>query len=143
MSKKTLFATLILLGFLSFNAFGQQEPADKVIVYYFHGNARCVSCRNIEKYTKEALEKYFFDKVASGSIDYRPINVEEKGNEHYTQEYKLYTKSVVFSKVKDGKEVEYKNLEQVWQYLRSKEKFYEYIKEEVGKFMKNEKGKKI
>lgn len=143
MSKKTLFATLILLGFLSFSAFGQQGSTDKIVVYYFHGNARCFSCRNIEKYTKEALGKYFFDKVTSGSIDYQVINVEEKGNEHYTQKYKLYTKSVVFSKVKEGKEVEYKNLEQVWQYLRSKEKFYEYIREEAEKFMENEKVEKI
>ncbi|MDP8212974.1 MAG: nitrophenyl compound nitroreductase subunit ArsF family protein [Candidatus Zapsychrus exili] len=139
--KKILFVILFLLGGLSFNVFGQQESMDRTVVYYFHGNARCVSCRNIEKYTKEALEKYFFDKMASQSIDYQVINVEEEGNGHYTKDYKLYTKSVVLFKVKNGKEVAYKNLEQVWQYLHNKEKFYEYIKEETEKFIK--KGEEI
>jgi hypothetical protein len=135
MRKKILFVILFLLGCLSVNVFGQQESTERVVVYYFHGNARCVSCRNIEKYTKEALEKYFFDKITSGRIDYQVINVEEEGNGHYTKDYKLYTKSVVFSKVKNGKEIAYKNLEQVWQYLRNKEKFCEYIKDEAEKFI--------
>ena len=109
-----------------------------VIVYYFHGNARCVSCRNIEKYTKEALEKYFSDKIASGGIDYQVINVEEEGNGHYTKDYKLYTKSVVLSRVKNGKEIAYKNLEKVWQYVRNKEKFYDYIKLETETILKKD-----
>ena len=47
----------------------------------------------------------------------------------------LYTKSVVLSLVKDGQEVKFKNLEQVWQLLRNKDKFYQYIKNETQGFL--------
>ena len=29
---------------------------DRVVVYYFHGTSRCVTCRTIEAYTEEAVE---------------------------------------------------------------------------------------
>jgi len=107
----------------------------KIIAYYFYTTARCVSCRKIEQYTKESLEKYFFDEIASGKLDFQMINIDESQNKHFVQEYKLYTKSVVLSKVSDGKEVEFKNLDKVWKLLRNKEKFYEYIIDETNKFI--------
>ena len=54
-----------------------------VVAYYFYGNYRCASCRAIEAYTEEALEQYFSDEIASGRLAFRPVNIEEKGNEHY------------------------------------------------------------
>lgn len=106
-----------------------------VVAYYFHGNYRCASCKAIEAYTKEALELYFSDEIASGKLELRVVNVEEKGNEHFVNDYKLYTKSVVLSKVEGGKEVSYKNLEGVWQYLRNKQQFFDYIKKETEAFI--------
>ena len=106
-----------------------------VVAYYFHGNFRCASCRAIEAYTKEALELYFNDEIASGKLELRVVNVEEKGNEHFVNDYKLYTKSVVLSKVEGGKEVNYKNLEGVWQYLRNKQQFFDYVKKETEAFI--------
>jgi acetone carboxylase gamma subunit len=47
----------------------------------------------------------------------------------------LYTKSVVLSLVKAGKEVKWKNLDKVWHLLRDKDKFYQYIKTKVQKFL--------
>ncbi len=151
--KKTLmlsvFATLAIVSMYAFsnNANSQTVKVDSeikagstindtfLIVYYFHTNFRCVSCRNIEKYTKEALEKFFFDDIASGKIDFRVVNIEESLNKHFLQDYQLYTKSVVLSKVSDGKEVKFKNLDKVWNLLRNKNKFYEYIKEETNNFI--------
>ena len=36
---------------------------DKLIVYYFHGNKRCATCRNLENYAKEALEIGMVNKI--------------------------------------------------------------------------------
>ncbi|MHA1655259.1 MAG: nitrophenyl compound nitroreductase subunit ArsF family protein [Candidatus Heimdallarchaeota archaeon] len=107
----------------------------KVVAYYFYTTARCVSCHKIEQYTKESLEKYFFDEIASGKIDFQMINIDEPQNKHFIQDYQLYTKSVVLSKVSDGKEVKFKNLDKVWNLLGSKDKFYEYIKDETNNFI--------
>ena len=103
-------------------------------VYYFRSNFRCSNCYKIEEYTKEAMEKYFQDKLESGEIVYRVINIDEEENAYFVDDYQLYTKSVVLSKLRNGEEVEYKNLQKVWEYLNDQEKFHNYIKEEVYNF---------
>ncbi|MBK6403606.1 MAG: hypothetical protein IPF66_00370 [Holophagales bacterium] len=51
------------------------------------------------------------------------------------KDYRLYTKSVVVSEVKDGKEVRWKNLDQVWQLLGSPDAFQEYVEREVRSYL--------
>lgn len=113
----------------------ENAPANCVMVYYFHGNFRCVNCHNIEQYTKEAVEKYFRKELDTGEVIFKVINVETKGNKHFTNNYQLYTRSVVLSLVKDGEEVRFDNLTKVWEYLRDKEAFHQYIKSEVEKYL--------
>ena len=115
------------------------QKTDYVKVYYFHGDYRCSNCYKIEKYSKEAIDKYFAKELASGELEYKVINVDERGNEHFVVDYKLYTKSLVISKIKDGREVEYKNLEKVWNHLGNKRTFYNYVKEEIEIFLKDNK----
>lgn len=113
------------------------EPETKqVVVYYFHTNYRCASCLKIEQYTKEAVEKYFKNELKSGKLIFKVINVEEEKNTHFINDYKLYTKSVVLSLLKNEKEVKSKNLEKVWDFLRSEQKFTDYVKQEVSLFLK-------
>lgn len=108
-------------------------------VYYFRNNFRCSNCYKIEKYTSQAMEKYFQDKLDSGEIVYKVINIDERENAHFADDYQLYTKSVVLSKLKDGKEVEYKNLQKIWEYINDNKKFHSYIKEEIYSFLEESK----
>ncbi|MCX5726668.1 MAG: nitrophenyl compound nitroreductase subunit ArsF family protein [Candidatus Saganbacteria bacterium] len=107
-----------------------------LIVYYFHGNFRCSSCLKIEQYTKESIEVNFKDKIKSGQIVFGVINVADKENEHYIKDYQLYTKSVIVSLTKNGKQLKWKNLTKVWEYLRNKPRFLSYIKDEVDLYLK-------
>jgi hypothetical protein len=75
----------------------------KVIAYYLHGTFRCTTCRTIEKYSKEAIEKYFANELKSGKLEFRPVNIEEPENKHFIQDYQLVTRSLVLSLVSDGK----------------------------------------
>jgi len=138
----------ILIAFILINQsvlFGEDTIAPKpqktdcVRAYYFHGDFRCSNCYRIEKYSKETIDKYFSRELASGELEYKIVNINEKGNEHFAKDYKLYTKSLVISKIKGGGETEYKNLEKVWNYLGDKEAFYNYVKEEVAKFLEENK----
>ncbi len=117
---------------LSFSSGNQNQ----VIAYYFHGNFRCSNCLRIEQYSREAMEKYYGNELKSGELVFKVINVEEKGNEHYINDYQLYTKSLVLSLVKDGKEINFENLAKVWEYLGNKDKFYEYVKSNVDSYLK-------
>ena len=111
------------------------EEASNVEVYYFHTSMRCPSCFKIQQYTEEALEEGFPRELKSGELKYQIINVEEPGNEHYVEDYGLYTKSVVLSLKKEGKEVEFKNLDKIWQLLNNKNKFVSYVQSETKSFV--------
>ena len=108
----------------------------RVIAYYFHGTFRCSTCRTIEEYSHDAIQTYFAKELGNGKLEFRPVNVEEPENKHFIQDYQLVTRSLVLSLVSDGKEMKWKNLADVWKLVRDKEKFYQYVKDEVAIFLK-------
>jgi hypothetical protein len=112
------------------------KPTGRVIAYYFHGTFRCYSCTMIEGYSREAIESNFKEALASGKLEFKAVNVEERDNRHFIDDYQLYTKSLILSLVKDGKEIKSKNLTKIWEYARNKQRFFEYVKEEVNNFLK-------
>ncbi|NLE65612.1 MAG: hypothetical protein GX606_06825 [Elusimicrobia bacterium] len=116
--------------------FAQSSQRAKVVAYYFHGSFRCVTCTNMEKYSKEAFETNFKDDLASGRLEFKAVNVDDRGNEHFVDDYKLYTKSLILSLIKDGKEVGSRNLDKIWELARNKQKFIEYVTAEVNVLMK-------
>jgi hypothetical protein len=107
----------------------------KVIAYYFHGNRRCISCRKIEAFTKEAIDSAFGGDLKSGALEWRVVNTDSAQNEHYWTDYKLYTKSVILSDLHGGKETRWKNLEKVWEFLGDQKEFAAYISSELKAFM--------
>ena len=123
---------------LSFPVFATEDkPVAKVIAYYFHGTFRCYTCTNMEKYSREAIDVNFKDALASGNLEFKAVNVEKRGNEHFVNDYQLYTKSLILSLVKDGKEIKSKNLDKIWEYSRNKQKFFDYVTSEINGFMKD------
>jgi len=109
--------------------------ANVVVVYYFMTTQRCPSCRAIEAYTKEAIEKGFSDALKKSDMVWRMVNVDESGNSHFIKDFQLYTKSVVLVKFRDGKQVSWKNLDKVWSLLGDQNQFIAYIINEVKSFM--------
>ena len=131
------FVTLILLLVSILPAFGQEAPKSKVVAYYFHGDFRCPTCYRLEQYSKEAIDKHFKDTLSSGKLEFKAVNVDEKANRHFVNDYQLYTKSLVLSLVKDGKEIKSKNLIKIWEYVGNKQRFFEYVTSEVQDFLKD------
>jgi hypothetical protein len=107
----------------------------KIIAYYFHGTHRCTTCLTIERYSREAIEKYFSEEIREGILEFKALNVEEPENRHYIQDYQLYTKSLVLALYKDDKQLKWKNLSEVWSYVGDKEKFYQFVKDETERFL--------
>jgi hypothetical protein len=107
------------------------NTAGKIIVYYFHNNMRCPTCYKLENYAKVEVESAFADAIKHGKLEWRTVNVDDKGNEHFTDDYKLYSKSVIISTVKDGKEASWKNLDKIWELVHEEGKYREYIRNEV------------
>ncbi|MFC1589914.1 nitrophenyl compound nitroreductase subunit ArsF family protein [Candidatus Omnitrophota bacterium] len=132
---KRLFISAVLLS-LSVSAHFAFSADSKVIAYYFHGDLRCLTCNKMEQYTKEAIDRDFEEEVAEGTVVFKAINVEEEENRHFTDEYQLYTKTLIISQVEDGKEVRYKNLNKIWEYVMDKERFSDYVTGEINDYLK-------
>jgi hypothetical protein len=137
--KKLIVILLTAVAVISviFSAFAAEDKsAAKVTAYYFHGTARCPTCYKLEQYSKEAIETNFKDALASGKLEFKVVNVEDKGNEHYGREYQLYTKSLILSLVKDGKQIKWINLDKIWEYVGNKQRFIDYVKSGVAELLK-------
>lgn len=107
----------------------------KFIAYYFHCTKRCPTCTKIEQYTDEAIKTGFADELKRKQLGWRIINIEDKGNEHFEEDYQLYAQSVVLVEMKNGKQERWKNLKQIWDIVGNKEGFMSYIQEEIKLFM--------
>jgi hypothetical protein len=113
----------------------QTKKPPKVIAYYFHTTFRCITCRTIEAFSRGAIEQGFTEALRDGRLEWRVINVEERENRHFIQDYRLFTKSLILVKVKDGKQAEWKNLSRVWELVRRKDAFLRYVQDEVRAYL--------
>lgn len=136
--KRLFLVILAAVAVISASAvFAADSSPAKTIAYYFHGSFRCPTCVKMEKYSREAVDSNFKDALASGKLEFKAVNVEEGGNEHFVNDYKLYTKTLILSMTKDGKEIKSKNLDKIWELARNKQKFIDYVTSEVKAFMKD------
>ncbi len=120
----------------------KKDDIIKNIAYYFHGTARCYTCKKIEAYSEEAIKSGFPTELKDGKLEWLVVNVEEKPNQHFIQDYQLYTKSLVLAQYRNGSQVKWKNLDKIWENVRDKDVFVKYVRDEVALFIKDESGEK-
>ena len=116
----------------------ESPPIDGIIAYYFHGHARCWSCVQIENLTDQAIHGNFQDDLDNNALVWRVVNIQEPSNEHFTEEYELYTKQVIIAEFRNGEQVRWKNLGRVWDLLRDEVAFNEYIRDEVQAYLEED-----
>ena len=109
---------------------------DSYIVYYFHTDKRCPTCKTIEKMANETISANFKDEMATGKIKWRAINVEKNENKHFIDDFQLQFQSLVIVGYKnDGSQVSWENLSRVWELVHNKPAFDEYVTSEIRKFI--------
>jgi len=106
----------------------KKDDIIKYIAYYFHGTARCYTCKKIEAYSEEAIKSGFPTELKDGKLEWLVVNVEEKSNQHFIQDYQLYTKSLVLAQYRNGSQVKWKNLDKIWGNVRDKDVFIKYVR---------------
>jgi hypothetical protein len=108
---------------------------DGVKVYYLHGKARCPTCRTIEEYAKEAVETGFADEMKNKKVVWQVIDYDSPGNEHYTKDYNIVAPNVVLVKFKEGKQVAWKGLPEVWEHVGDKAVFVKFVQSSLREFL--------
>ena len=91
--------------------------AKKVAVYYFHNTIRCATCMRMEEYSEWAIQAGFPDELKSGWIEWRVVNMQLPENRHFVEDFQLHLSSLVIVRFKDGKQVEWRNLEKIWDHV--------------------------
>jgi len=138
-----IFATLLILGGFS-PAAGQSDACSvtedtgcdtQYTAYYFHTSKRCAACQRLESWSESAIKSHFQEELGSGELQWKTVNVEKEGNRHFVQDFKLYAQSLVITEQGDGETERWKNLEKVWQLLRDKEAYEDYVTGEIKAFM--------
>ncbi len=111
---------------------------DRFVVYYFHGDRRCATCYKLETYSQEAVEEEFEKELKDSSVVWQPVNYDKEDNEHFIGDYKLYTKAVIISRTKNGKELGWMNLDKIWELVGDKDEFITYVQKEARAFVSQE-----
>ncbi|MDX2110705.1 MAG: nitrophenyl compound nitroreductase subunit ArsF family protein [Verrucomicrobiota bacterium] len=111
-----------------------QTPASvNVVVTYFTTNVRCVSCRKIEELTLGVLDERYSDALKSGRIVFQTHNIDLPENKHFITDYDLSFKTVVVEEMREGKQISWQKLDDVWTLLDDPVAFYNYVSEAINK----------
>lgn len=112
-----------------------KAQTDRIIAYYFHTTYRCATCRRIEAYSREAIDTGFARELQDGRLEFRLVNVQLPENRHFIEDYQLFTKSLVLIRMKDGKQVEWTNLDRVWELTGNRDAFVGYVQRGVRGYL--------
>ena len=63
-----------------------ETVGDGLVVYYFHSNYRCPTCRSIESQAKETLDADFASQLNSGEIVWKIVNYEKPAGKKLADE---------------------------------------------------------
>lgn len=103
----------------------------RLIAYYLHGKVRCVTCNEIEESAKAAVEAGFAEELRNGRIEWRVVDYEEPGNEHYATDFKLAAPCVVLASMRDGRQESWRSLPEVWELIGDKPAFRAFVEKSV------------
>lgn len=117
------------------SALTKKKDTQKILAYYFHPTARCVTCRNIEAYSIEAIKEW--EEKTGNNVVWKELNIEDSVNEHYVDEYELQFSSLVIARYTEGRKDKWKNLEETWKLVNDKDSFKKYVIFELNQFIKN------
>jgi hypothetical protein len=114
---------------------GSLAVKDVVFASYFHGDVRCPTCMKLEAYSGEAILAGFDKEVKDSLVVFRTVNWDREENAHFVDDYQLFTKALILSRVRGGKEIAWANLDSIWQYVGDKDKFVKYVQSHARAFV--------
>jgi hypothetical protein len=90
--------------------------SDHLDVYYFHRTTRCDGCIQAEQAIFEVIDSEFMDAVNDGRLSWHTVDFELPENTHFVEKYNLYYQALIFVQVKNGEEVEWRDIAEIWEH---------------------------
>ncbi len=135
--KKIVVFVLLLASIIFVAKINAADKPELIKIMYFHGTTRCEGCIAIESNITRSVDALYSEERKNGKIIFESIDFLAEGNEKFTDAYQLETQTLIISKIVDGKEVRWVNLDKVWDYAASFPKMKKYIDKEVRKLIKS------
>lgn len=151
-SKNVIRAFLLLIVVASLGAFGFQrlghkaaaatESADKPTpskavvtkAYYLHNTFRCETCQSIEEQARRTIEEDFAKEIKAGTLVFASLNVDDKPYEHYLDDFKLTSASLVLTDDR-GPYGHWKMLPRTWDLVHDPAAFRDYVFKETQAYL--------
>jgi hypothetical protein len=106
-----------------------------LMVYYFHGNVRCPTCRSIESQSHDTVHTDFASQLESGDMEWKILNYEEPAGADLGKKFEIQMPVVVLAQMTDGEIGDWKRLDKVWALVGKKAAFAEYIRSEINQML--------
>ena len=81
------------------------------------------------------MQTGFAAELQSGKIQWQAINYESPGNEHFATDYEVVAPNVVLAMYKDGKQVKWKGLPEVWEHVSDQAAFTAFVQTSLREFL--------
>jgi hypothetical protein len=104
---------------------------DALLVYYFRAKVRCPACRTLEACSRDVVEKRFAAEAAAGRIEWRAVDYQAPGNEHFTSDYKLVTGGVVLVEFHDAHSQRWTALPETWNMTGDRTRLARYLEDAI------------
>ena len=110
--KKALLMLTLAIGLFSCSTKSSESQTDVTLVaedvkdhvelIYFHGKQRCITCRAIEKFSKEVVDSLVATGVPADELSFKVIDIDE--NEALADSYEVTGSSLFLVKYNGGQE---------------------------------------
>ena len=112
-----------------------ETVSDGLVVYYFHSNVRCPTCRSIESQAQETVQTHFASQLSDGEVVWKIVNYEQPSAKSLATKFEIQMPVIVLAKMKDGKTEDWKRLDKVWAVVGDKPAFVAYVRGEVEQML--------
>lgn len=137
MKINNLALVVIMLAVTMASNLFSQEKNVRIDVMYFHATMRCQGCLAIEENIKNSVNSLYAKELKDSSITLKSLDFLQPENEHFQEDYKFESQTLIISKKVNGKELKWVNLDMIWDYSADYAKFKGYLEEEVKKILKD------
>ena len=110
-------------------------PDSRVLVYQFHRRFRCEACHTLEAAIRETFKAHFQEELGSGELVFKVVDLDAEGNGHYAADYDFTYNTVIVVDVEKGIETRFKNLEEAWSLIGTRDALKEFIRSHVEEYL--------
>lgn len=110
-------------------------PARRVVVYYFHGKIRCVTCNRIEALSRKAVGDGFPEASRDGRLLFREESYDDPANRPFVDAYQLSGQTLIVVEEVNGKVVRWKKMNEIWTRIEDEKAFIPYVQAGISEYL--------